>query len=103
MLISNSRLEDAEEKIDFLKAKLRKQDLNGPIQKFNMFSMPMADPYEFPAVSSARDSKLQKPEHIKKISRSISHKLQEKEEKKLMPTPSKLLKDPHNSKKEDNK
>mmetsp|Transcript_17023 Transcript_17023/g.19011 ORF Transcript_17023/g.19011 Transcript_17023/m.19011 type:complete len:305 (-) Transcript_17023:237-1151(-) len=68
-----------------------------------MFSMPAGDPYDLPAVTSARDSKLEKPKN-KRISRSISHKLKSKEERKLLTSPgSKWFKDPSNSRIEDHK
>uniref|UniRef100_A0A7S3NYB7 Uncharacterized protein n=1 Tax=Euplotes crassus TaxID=5936 RepID=A0A7S3NYB7_EUPCR len=75
-----SQLEDAEEKIEFLKARMRNQE-NDPIQKFNMFSMPMVNPYDLPQGSSARESMTEDKNRTSLIRKSQSLKLKPGEHK----------------------
>jgi len=41
-----SQLEDAEEKIEYYKSRIKKVNNEGAIHKFNMFNMPMVNPYD---------------------------------------------------------
>jgi hypothetical protein len=50
-----SRLEDAEEKVEYYKERVRKLDAEGPIHRFNMVNMVMTNPYSAPDVFSARN------------------------------------------------
>eukprot|EP00344_Euplotes_crassus_P007344 CAMPEP_0197001246 /NCGR_PEP_ID=MMETSP1380-20130617/5983_1 /TAXON_ID=5936 /ORGANISM="Euplotes crassus, Strain CT5" /LENGTH=277 /DNA_ID=CAMNT_0042418829 /DNA_START=60 /DNA_END=891 /DNA_ORIENTATION=- len=96
-----SQLEDAEEKIEFLKARMRNQE-NDPIQKFNMFSMPMVNPYDLPQGSSARESMTEDKNRTSLIRKSQSLKLKPGEQNKLFhPSRAKFFKDPSTTKVEE--